>query len=135
MMTTTGIDSFAPASTMLKALRQRQVPSEELTQLHLARIDRGALNAIVVRGGDPLAAARQADAARVSGASGELLGLPLTFKESMNVLGMPTTVGVEDFKDFRAADLGAVPGAVLGAGAVPARQDQRVAEAHGLAGR
>jgi amidase len=120
MMTTTGIDAFAPASTMLKALQQRQVSSEELTQLHLARIDRynGALNAIVVRGEDPLAAARQTDAARVSGASGELLGLPLTFKESMNVLGLPTTVGVEDFKDFRAADLGAVPRAVLGAGAV-----------------
>jgi amidase len=105
---------------MLKALRQRQVSSEELTLLHLARIDRynEALNAIVVRGEDPLAAARHADAARVGGARGELLGLPVTLKESMNVLGMPTTVGVKDFKDFRAADLGAVPKAVLGAGAV-----------------
>ena len=36
----------------------------------------------------------------------------------MNVPGMPTTVGVPDFKDYRATEMGAVPASVLGAGAV-----------------
>jgi hypothetical protein len=38
MMTTTGIDAFAPASTMLKALRQRQVSSEDLTPIRFAAL-------------------------------------------------------------------------------------------------
>src|SRR5919201_6545233 len=118
--TTRALDAFAPAHAMLQALRERQISSEELTQLHLERIDRynATLNAIVVPATDPRAVAHEADATRRAGADAALLGLPVTVKESMNVPGMPTTVGLTEFKEFRAGDLGAVPKAVLGEGAV-----------------
>ena len=117
---TTELDAFAPAHAMLAALRARRISSTELVQLHLARIQQfnPALNAIVVPADDPREAARQADAELAKQRQGALLGLPVTVKESMNVAGMPTTVGVPDFAEFRAADTGAIPARVLGAGAV-----------------
>jgi amidase len=120
MATSTALDAFVPAHATLQALAARQVSSLELTELHLARIARynPALNAIVVPAADPRAAANEADAARARGDDGRLLGLPVTLKESMNVRGLPTTVGVPDFADYRATDDGAVPTRVLGAGAV-----------------
>ena len=119
-LTSISLDAFAPAHVMLSALAERRASSAELVELHLERIRRynDALNAIVVPGRDPQSAARQADLARASGEQGALLGLPVTLKESMNVPGLATTVGVPDFKDFVAADYGAIPQRVLGAGAV-----------------
>jgi amidase len=113
-------DTFTPAHAMLAALRDRRISSSELTELHLEQIDRhnAALNAIVVPAEDPRAAAERADAARARGDAEQLLGLPITLKESMNVTGMRTTVGVLDFAEFRAADDGWIARAVLGAGAV-----------------
>src|SRR6266540_54456 len=119
MATTTGLDAFAPAHAMVEALRARQVSSRELVDLYLERIERynGALNAIVVPAPDPRGAAQAADAALHSGDDRAILGLPVTLKESMNVPGLPTTVGVLDFKDFKAPDMGAIPSKVLGQGA------------------
>src|SRR5919199_4235160 len=105
MVTTPALDAFASASTMLAALRDGQVSSAELVDLHLARIARynPALNAIVVEpADDPRAAAEQADAARARGEAGALLGLPTTLKESMNVRGLPTTAGVAEAVGYRA---------------------------------
>jgi amidase len=120
MATTTGVDAFAPAHAMLEALRSGTVSSRELTELHLRRIEsyNARLNAIVVPGPDPMGAATAADRHRRDGQNQQLLGLPVTLKESMNVPGLPTTVGLPEFKDFRAHDTGAVPSKVLGAGAV-----------------
>ena len=120
MATTTGLDAFAPAHAMVEALRARQVSSRELVDLFLERIERynGALNAIVVPAPDPRGAAQAADAALHSGDDRAILGLPVTLKESMNVPGLPTTVGMLDFKDFKAPDMGAIPSKVLGQGAV-----------------
>jgi len=86
--------------------------------MHLDRIgrDNGAPNAIVVPANEPLAAADAADRLRTEGEQGAVLGLPVTLTESMHVLG--TTVGVPQFKEFVAADYGAVPQGVLGARAV-----------------
>jgi amidase len=116
----TDLDAFAPAHAMLAALHAGSVSSSQLVELHLGRIARfnAALNAIVVHPDDPLQAAREADARRRTTDDLALLGLPVTLKESMNVPGMPTTVGVKDFANFRAADSGAIPTKVLGAGAV-----------------
>src|ERR1700687_2925036 len=120
MATWTELDVFAPARAMLDALTARRVSSVELTDLHLARIARynPALNAIVVPAADPRAAAEEADAALARGDARRLVGLPVTLKESMNVRGLPTTVGVRDWATYRATDDGAVPLRVLGAGAV-----------------
>ena len=84
------VDAFAPAHAQLTALRDRQISSRELVELHLQRIGRynGALNAIVVPGPDPRAEADAADAARARGDDRPLLGLPVTLKESMNVPGL-----------------------------------------------
>lgn len=75
---TSGLDAFAPAHQMLAALEQRLVSSRELVELHLSRIERynPALNAVVVPGIDPRAAAEQADAKRSQGSKRALLGLP-----------------------------------------------------------
>jgi amidase len=120
MVTTTALDAFAPAHVMMAALRDGRVSSRELVELHLERIARynARLTAIVVAAPDPRGAADEADSARRAGKSGDLLGLPVTLKESMNVPGLPTTAGVLEFKDFTATDIGAVPNKVLGAGAV-----------------
>jgi Asp-tRNA(Asn)/Glu-tRNA(Gln) amidotransferase A subunit family amidase len=90
------VDTFATAEAMLTALRERRISSRELTELHLERIARHnpALNAIVVPAGDPLAAAEAADNARAAGQTASLLGLPVTLKESINVIGMPTTAPI-----------------------------------------
>jgi amidase len=119
-LVSTELDAFAPAHAMLSALRERHISSREIVQMHLDRIGRynGALNAIVVPANEPLAAADTADRLRTEGEQGALLGLPVTLKESMNVPGLPTTVGVPQFKEFVAADYGAIPQRVLGAGAV-----------------
>ncbi|MDQ6674315.1 MAG: amidase family protein [Chloroflexota bacterium] len=113
-------DAFAPATTMLTALRQRDIGSAELVELHLSRINHHnpTLNAIVVPAEDPAAAARSADAARARGEVGMLLGLPITLKESMNVRGLPTTVGVPDFVSYRASEDGAVAARTRSEGAV-----------------
>jgi len=117
-LVSTELDAFAPAHAMLSALRGRHLSSREIVQMHLDRIgrDNGAPNAIVVPANEPLAAADAADRLRTEGEQGGVLGLPVTLKESTHVLG--TTVGVPQFKEFVAADYGAVPQGVLGAGAV-----------------
>ncbi|HLZ26229.1 MAG TPA: amidase family protein [Chloroflexota bacterium] len=120
MATRTVLDVFGPARAMLAALAEKAVSSVELTELHLARIARynPALNAIVVPAADPRAVAAEADAAIARGDDRRLLGMPVTLKESMNVRGLPTTVGVPDWATYRATDDGAIAARVLGAGGV-----------------
>jgi amidase len=112
----TGLDAFAPAHAMLAGLRERPVSAAELVELHLQHIERynAALKAIVVPADNPQVAARRADGRRRDDDSAAPVGLPVTLKESTNVEGMPTTVGVQDFASFRAADFGAIPKSVYG---------------------
>ena len=49
-------------------------------------------------------AARETDAALARGERLPLLGVPVTIKESYNVAGLPTTWGIEAFKDFVAKE-------------------------------
>jgi amidase len=69
-MLTNSIDGFAPATEMLRALRERRISAVELLELHLRRIERHnpTLNAIVTPDYDAArAAANVADAARARG--------------------------------------------------------------------
>ncbi len=97
------VDPFAPATELLAARAAGRVTASELTDLYIRRIERhdGRLNAVVVR---DFARARQqaraADRAAARGEGGALLGLPMTIKESFNVVGLPTTCGVLDWRDF-----------------------------------
>jgi amidase len=93
------MDPFSSATTMLRALQERQISAVELLELHLERIDRlnPRLNAVVIRD-DARAreAAQTADAMRARGEGGALPGLPLTVKECFYVRGLPTTGGVPE---------------------------------------
>lgn len=100
---TTTIDAFASAATLVRALVDGVIGSEELLDLYLARAERhdGRINAIVVRDDERArAAARAADASRAAGRLwGPLHGLPMTVKESFNLAGTPTTYGLPTFRD------------------------------------
>jgi amidase len=115
------ITGYSSATTMLAALDAKRISSQELLQLHEERIARynPALNVIVDRDLEAArAAARAADAARARGEVRPLLGLPITLKESMNVAGMRTTVGVEMWANERAVEDGAIAARTRAAGAV-----------------
>src|SRR3989475_1472949 len=114
-------EAFAPAVDMLAALRARRVSAVELLELHQKRIERynPELNAIVEP--DFERARREAEAAdtrRARGDDAPLRGLPMTLKESINVRGLRTTVGMSVWKDFRAEHDAPVTTRVKGAGAV-----------------
>src|ERR1700738_4011527 len=103
-MTVVSLDPFPPATTMLRALRERQVSAVELLGLHLRRIERHnpTLNALITPDFEAARlAAVAADAARARGDARPFLGLPLTVKDSIDVAGLRGTAGVLAFADRR----------------------------------
>src|SRR5512135_3574154 len=86
------------ATELAEAIRSGQVPSREVVEAHLRRIEEvnPAINAVpVVLGEQALEAAREADRAVASG--GELPplhGVPFTVKGNIDVAGTPTTHGI-----------------------------------------
>jgi amidase len=115
------VDGFTTATGMLRALRAKHVSAVELLDLHLERIERfnGPLNAIVVKDFDRAReAAVAADAARARGDDGELLGLPLTIKDAIDVRGLPSTAGLTERAAHRAQADAALVARVRAAGGV-----------------
>jgi amidase len=113
--------AFSPATSMLRALKMRQISAVELLESHLIRVGRhdGALNSIVVRDYERARAdARLADARRAAGDESPLLGLPVTVKESIDVEGLPSTAGVPQRVGHRAAKDAATVARLRVAGAV-----------------
>lgn len=103
----TGEDPYRSVVETTALLDQGDVSAVELTEEAIERIERldGMINAVVVRDFErALQAARAADAARVRGKRGPLLGVPVTVKESFNVAGLPTTWGIPPFVDFIPAE-------------------------------
>ena len=95
--------SFKTAVELSAALAAKKVSAVELAEDAIGRIERhdAKINAICV--GDlecGLAAARAADAELARGVKKPLLGLPMTFKQSFNIAGLPTTLGIPAQKDF-----------------------------------
>jgi len=114
-------DAFATATEMLAALRAKQVSAVELLDLHIKRAERlnPKLNALVEQDYDRArAAAREADARRARGEDAPLLGLPMTLKESFNVVGLRTTCGMPFWADFRSQHDAPVTARVRAAGGV-----------------
>ncbi len=113
---------FGSASAQAAALRKGQVSSVELLQAYLERVDRfnPALNALVVD--DRKAALQRARAADRALAKGEpwgpLHGLPMTVKESFDLVGQPTTWGHVPRKDHAAASDALAVDRLKAAGAV-----------------
>src|SRR5215470_5399869 len=115
------IDAFATVTDMLAALRARRISAVELLELHRRRIERHnpELNAIVEPDFERARRdAEAADARRARGEDAPLLGLPMTLKESINVRGLRTTVGMTRFKDFRSEHDAPLTTRVKGAGAM-----------------
>ncbi|MEW2524199.1 amidase [Streptomyces sp. NPDC047071] len=112
---------FSTAEETMAALRAREVTSVELTDEVIARIERDdeAINAICVPDFDRArAAARDADQARARGEDRPLLGLPVTVKESYNMVGLPTTWGIPQFRDYLPAEDAVQVSRLKAAGAV-----------------
>jgi amidase len=99
-VTTTATDLWRMSATELaEAIRSRQASSREVVEAHLRRIEAAnpAVNAVtVVLGEQALEAAKAAD--RVVPGGGDLPrlhGVPFTVKESIDVAGTPTTLGLK----------------------------------------
>ncbi len=110
------------AHAMLEALEQRRISAEELLQSHWARTDRlnPQLNIVVDQNRDEaLATARRIDRARAGGARlGALAGLPMTIKDSFEVVGMGATCGLPNLAGHRPASDALTVGRLRRAGAV-----------------
>ncbi len=113
---------FRSATALAAGIRRKEISAAELLEVYLARLEKHnpALNAIVVTAAD--AARERASAADQALASGEvwgpLHGVPMTIKESFDVVGMPTTWGVPELKDNRPVRNAVAVERFLGAGAV-----------------
>ncbi|WP_199241589.1 amidase family protein [Serinibacter arcticus] len=84
------------------------VTSEEITQAYLDRIavyDGGpqGFHSYLHVAGDALDQARAADAARVAGETGDLLGIPIALKDLYDTQDMPTTGGTRALEGFQPA--------------------------------
>src|SRR3989304_8255849 len=88
---------FRSPRQLASALRRRKLGALELLELYLARVERynPRLNAIIATDLDAARKrARAADRALARGeVRGPLHGVPMTIKESFDVVGMPTTGG------------------------------------------
>ena len=115
--------AFLPAVELAARIRARQIGCLELLDHLLDRVDRHnpRLNAIVVRDVERARArAEAADAALARGDLwGPLHGVPMTFKESYDMEGLPTTWGLPEFADRRAERDSTVVRRMREAGAVP----------------
>jgi amidase len=95
--------AFHSAKRLASLIRRGKLGCLELLELYLKRCERhnGAINAVVVW--DLNAARTRARAADRAAAKGDwwgpLHGVPITIKESFDVVGMPTTWGLEAFKN------------------------------------
>lgn len=109
------------ATGQLTALAGKRISAVELLQASLAREaeTHARLNAVVTR--DPERAFTRAEAIddlRAKGASlGVLAGLPMTVKDTLDVVGMPATSGLQAFK-VRTAEDAVVVAQAKAAGAV-----------------
>jgi amidase len=114
--------AFLPAHELARRIRRKQVSSQELLAMYLARIAQlgGPVNAVVVLDAERATArAQQADAALARGENwGPLHGVPMTVKESFNVGGLPTTYGHAAYAHNIAGSDAVTVQRLLGAGAV-----------------
>jgi len=118
----TSPDVFASASELIKAMEKGLFSSREVLEAHIDRVEvvNGRINAVVATN---LEAARsradEADAARAGGVSwGPLHGLPMTIKDSYEVVGMPTTSGAPELADHRPAANAVAVQRLVDAGAI-----------------
>jgi len=95
--------AYQSAKQLASQIRRKKVGCLELLNLYIERIENynSRINAVIFT--DIQAARKRARAADRALANGEiwgpLHGVPMTVKESFDVVGMPTTWGVPEYKD------------------------------------
>ena len=111
------------ATSLAKAIRDKNVSSEDVIRAHLDRIEavNHKVNAVtVVLEEDALRAAREADEKIAAGGEvGPLHGVPMTIKENMDLAGTATTHGIVGLKDSLAETDAPVVAHLKKAGAIP----------------
>src|SRR5438552_11805834 len=113
---------FRSAKELAADIRRKKIGCLELLDLYLSRVDKynPALNAIIatdVEGARKRARAADRALARKE-VWGPLHGVPMTIKESYDVVGMPTTWGAPELKDNHPKRNALAVDRLLGAGAV-----------------
>jgi amidase len=124
MTTTTTTELWRMGATELADLiRSRRASSREVIEAHLRRIEavNPRLNAVtVVLGDQALEAARAADLLAAAGADlPPLHGVPFTVKENIDLVGIPTTVGLKMFAEAYPERDAPVVERMRAAGAIP----------------
>jgi amidase len=113
---------YMTATRMRELLISRKASAVELLDVHIERVRKlnPMLNAVVALDDDGARQqARAADDARSRGTDlGKLHGVPMTVKDSFEVLGMPATCGIEELKDYKPAQDAAAVARIRGSGAV-----------------
>ena len=113
---------FRSATQLAASIRQKEIGCLELLELYLDRVEHynPALNAIIFMDLETARdRARQADIALAKGQTwGPLHGVPMTIKESYDVVGMPTTWGIPEYKDNYPSSNAVSVKRLLNAGAV-----------------
>ncbi|MFQ5872862.1 MAG: amidase family protein [Dehalococcoidia bacterium] len=120
-MASTTLDVFSSATTMVDALLRRKVSAVELLDMHLRQIERynPKVNAIVTPDYENAQkAAAAADEALAGGEARALLGLPITIKDCIDVKGLLSTAGVQEWAEHRSEEDALIVSRVRAAGAV-----------------
>ena len=111
------------ATNLAKAVREKKISSREVIQAHLDRIEavNHKVNAVtVVLEEDSLRMASEADKKIAAGEElGPLHGVPVTFKENIDLVGSATTHGVIDLKNSMPQTDAPVVSHLKQAGAIP----------------
>src|ERR1700747_2195853 len=114
--------AFWSAKRLASHLRRRKIGCLELLEHYLKRVERynPRLNAIIATDFDNARKrARAADRALAKGDTwGPLHGVPMTIKESYDIVGMPTTWGLPELKNNIATKNALAVDRMLGAGVV-----------------
>ena len=110
------------AISLVKAIQDKKISSSELLEYFIERYERlnPEINAIVATNFDQAREkAADADEALAKGdVFGLLHGLPMTLKDNLEMIGMPTTYGSELFAEHMPEENADVVQSVLDAGAV-----------------
>lgn len=113
---------YSSTTALAQAIRKKQMSSEELVKVCLARIEavNPKLNAVVQLGADRARSqAREADQALGRGESrGALHGVPMTVKDSLDTAGMITTGGTKGRSSFVPKEDATVVARLRAAGAI-----------------
>lgn len=110
------------ATQLVKAMKDKQISSVELVELFMERYHRlnPKINAIVATDFDAaLKKAQDADAALARGEDWGLLhGLPMTLKDNLQIIGMPTTYGSKLLANYMPKENADVAQSLIDAGAI-----------------